>query len=184
MLNAVDYLSKYSDLITNNDAIMTLQNVGRLLFEARKKKQRLFFTGNGASSSISSHAALDFTKQGKLTAFSFTDPALVSAYSNDYGFENAQTEIFKSYREEGDILVLVSTSGNSLNVVNLARFGRLNGHQVVSLTGKDPNNLLRTESDYSLWVNSHAYNMVENVHMIWLGYLIDCLVGSEVYAVS
>ena len=56
--------------------------------------------------------------------------------------------------------------------------------QVVSLTGKDPNNLLRTESDYSLWVNSHAYNMVENVHMIWLGYLIDCLVGSEVYAVS
>ena len=184
MLDSKDYLSKYNGLILNEAATATLQKVGEILFDARRMNRRLFLSGNGASSAISSHAALDFTKQSKLTAFSFTDSPLVSAYSNDYGFENAQTEIFKSYRTDSDILLLVSTSGNSLNAVNLARFGRQNGHTVISFTGKDPDNLLRKESDYSLWVDSHAYNIVENVHMIWLGYLIDSLVGKEVYAVS
>lgn len=184
MLNPENYLSKYHDLLLNDDAIRILMKVGEILFEARAVKKRIFLAGNGASSAISSHAALDLTKQGKLTAFALNDPALVSAYSNDYGFDNAQTEIFKSYGTNSDILLLVSTSGNSPNIVNLARFGRKNGNTIISFTGKSRDNKLRQESDFSLWVDSHAYNIVENVHMIWLGYLIDSLVGKEVYAVS
>ena len=67
MLNAKHYLSKYNDLLLNGEAISTLQTVGGILFEARAMKNRIYLAGNGASSAISSHAALDFTKQGKLT---------------------------------------------------------------------------------------------------------------------
>ena len=184
MLNPKKYFEKYDILINEAENINKLKEIYQLLAEAKKHEKRVFFAGNGASSAISSHAALDFTKQGKLTAYTASDPALISAYSNDYGYSNALLEIFRSYREPDDLLVLTSTSGNSENIVNLANYSRSQGHTVISLTGRNADNNLKLNSDIGLWVDSHAYNIVENVHMIWLGFLIDSLVGREVYDVS
>lgn len=178
------YFLNYQKLIFDEKIYGKLAEFAETLKVMRASGARLIFAGNGASSSISSHAALDFTKQGKLEALTFTDPALVSAYSNDFGFENALAEMFNSYRKDGDLIVLVSTSGNSANVVNLALRAKQLGHTVVSFTGKSASNELKQNSDVAFWVDSHAYNIVENTHMIWLGYLIDSLVGKEVYAVS
>ena len=178
------YFSNYNSLLFNKDVQSRLQNFAETLNVQRDNGLRLILAGNGASSAISSHAALDFTKQAGLEAITFTDPALVSAYSNDFGYDNALVELFNSYSKINDLVVLVSTSGNSKNVVNLAIKAREKGHTVVSFTGKSVSNRLKKNSDVAFWVDSHAYNIVENVHMIWLGYLIDCLIGNEVYAVS
>ena len=183
-LDPTHYFENYSNLLFNDAVYKQLQKFAQFLKSTRNKGARLIFAGNGASSSISSHAALDFTKQGKIEALTFSDPVLSSAYSNDFGFENALKEIFNSYRKEGDVVILVSTSGNSPNIVNLALRAREIGHTVVSFTGKSNSNKLKKNSDIAFWVDSYAYNIVENVHMIWLGYLIDCLVGKEVYEVS
>lgn len=184
MLDPKTYFAKYDILINETENIKKLNEIYQLLIKAKKHDRRVFFAGNGASSAISSHAALDFTKQGKLTAYTASDPALMSAYSNDYGYSNALCEIFRSYRQPDDLLVLTSTSGNSENIINLASYSRSEGHTVISLTGRSAENKLKLNSDIALWVNSHAYNIVENVHMIWLGFLIDNLVGREVYDVS
>lgn len=183
-LDPSKYFSSYETLLFNKDVQSRLQNFAETLKVNRDNGVRLIFAGNGASSAISSHAALDFTKQARLEAITFTDPALVSAYSNDFGYENALVEMFNSYGKVNDVVVLVSTSGNSPNVVNLAIKAREEGHTVVSFTGKSISNRLKKNSDIAFWVDSQAYNIVENVHMIWLGYLIDCLIGKEVYAVS
>ena len=183
-LNPETYMKNYEKLLFDPAVYQQLKEFASFLNLKRKEGVRLVFAGNGASSSISSHAALDFTKQGKIQAITFTDPALVSAYSNDFGFENALVEMFNSYRKNNDLLILVSTSGNSENIVNLATSAKKLGHQVISFTGRESSNALKTTSDIAFWVDSHAYNIVENIHMIWLGYLIDCLVGAEVYAVS
>lgn len=183
-LDPKKYFINYDKLIFDENIYQKLAKFADTLQEIRASGARLIFAGNGASCAISSHAALDFTKQGKLEALTFTDPALVSAYSNDFGFENALVEMFNSYRKDGDLIILVSTSGNSSNVVNLAHRARQIGHTVVSFTGKNASNELKQNSDIAFWVDSHAYNIVENIHMIWLGYLIDSLVGKEVYEVS
>ena len=183
-LDPKQYFSNYEKLIFDENIYQKLTEFADSLHLMRDSGSRLILAGNGASCAISSHAALDFTKQGKLEALTFTDSALVSAYSNDFGFENALVEMFNSYRKDGDVIILISTSGNSTNVVNLARRARQLGHTVVSFTGKSASNELKKNSDTAFWVNSHAYNIVENTHMIWLGYLIDSLVGKEVYEVS
>ena len=184
ILDQNSYFENYSRLIQSAPTDKILRQLVEIFTHQKKSNGRLIFAGNGASSAISSHAALDFTKQGGLTSICWTDPSLVSAFSNDYGFDTAQAELFECYRQPGDILVLVSTSGMSPNVIELAKRASLHGHKIVSFTGKDSNNVLKSISDISLWVDSDAYNIVENIHMIWLGYLIDCMVGAEVYAVS
>lgn len=184
MLDANEYFQEFSQLLRASDAEKKLAELYIVLEKARRDGKRIFFAGNGASSAISSHCALDFTKQGGLVSYTATDAALVSAYANDYGYENALTKIFESYRFNTDIVILVSTSGKSKNILLLAERARALGHTVVSFTGHDKSNPLAMASDISLWVDSYAYNIVENIHMTWLGLLIDSLVGDSVYDVT
>ena len=90
MLNLKEYLLTYNNLIFSNDACYKLEILSKKLLIHRENSKRLLIFGNGASSSISSHAALDFTKQGKLTSLCFHDPSLLTAFSNDYGYENVK----------------------------------------------------------------------------------------------
>lgn len=184
MIDIKLYLSEYRKTIFSDETVDKLHVLGEALAEHKKRNKSVIIFGNGASASIASHFALDMTKQGHLKTQCFHDPALLTAYANDYGYDDCFKELVKSYSEEGQIAIFVSTSGESENVVKAQQYARKNGLMTVSFTGRNEGNRLASASDISFWVDSHAYNIVENTHSIWLMSLVDYLVGTAVYEVS
>ena len=80
--------------------------------------------------------------------------------------------------------MLISVSGESSSVVNAAKFAKENDMQVVTFSGRHPNNTLRSLGDINFWVDSHAYNIVECIHMTWVTTVIDAFIGKAEYEVS
>src|SRR3954467_5182329 len=78
-----------------------------------KNLKRIFFIGNGGSNSICSHMMEDFAKIARYPTFSFSDAALITCFSNDYGYENAMKEWLKIHFSENDLLIAISSSGKS-----------------------------------------------------------------------
>lgn len=184
MIDLNQYLNEYGNLINTPEILKILESAGEMLLKQRHSKGRLLIFGNGAASSIAGHAALDFTKQGKLRSLCFHDPALLTAFANDFGYENAYAEIISHYYEPTDIVIFVSVSGESPNIVQGLKRAKDLGLRTVGFSGKSQNNSLNSAVDNAFWVDSHAYNIVENVHSIWLLSLCDYLIGESIYEVS
>ena len=183
-LNLDNYYNEYKKCLIPDDLFSKLSKAKELIELANSNNGKLIFAGNGASSSISSHAALDFTKQANIRSVSFHDPALITAFMNDYGYDNWLKEVFKKYTNKNDISILISVSGESKNIINAAKFHKNNGNKVISFTGKSQDNELRSISDLSFWVDSMSYNIVEGIHMIWVTTIIDMIIGKSVYSVN
>lgn len=155
-----------------------------LVLDVRARGNKMMFAGNGASASIASHARVDFTKQGKCRSLDFNEPNLITAFANDYGFENFMARAVEFFADDGDVLVLISVSGTSPNCVKAAEYARARGIKVVSFTGKSPENPLRKLSDIGFWLDSGAYNVVECTHMLWICTVVDMVVGKAEYSVT
>jgi len=179
-----EYYARYRNALAASDIRSLLVELHDLAAATRQAGAKFMFAGNGASASCASHAAVDFTKQGNLRAVSFNDANLITCFSNDYGFENFIAKAVELYADDGDVLVLISVSGESPNVVAAAKHARKRRLKIVSFTGCSQNNALRALSDIGFWVDSRAYNIVECMHMIWLTTVVDMLVGHPEYAVS
>ena len=138
----------------------------------------IIILGNGGSSSIASHITQDYTKQMKKRSFTFSDPSRLTCYSNDYGYENAYSQFLKEFASKDDTLVvLISSSGNSENILNCADWCENNSIPTVIMTGFDENNMLKNKSmknrKINYWVNSTNYGIVECVHMIFLHMVVE-----------
>jgi D-sedoheptulose 7-phosphate isomerase len=155
-----------------------------LAIDVRSSGRKMIFAGNGASASISSHGAVDFTKQGKVRSMDFNEPNLITAFSNDYGYENWVARALECYADDGDVVVLTSVSGTSPNVVKAADYAKERGLRLVTFSGKAPDNPLRARGDINFWIGSAAYNVVESVHMLWLVTVVDMVVGQAEYSVN
>jgi D-sedoheptulose 7-phosphate isomerase len=182
------FLEKYYKEYESNikpDWLFSNLIILKQLFEVTSNNgNKVIFSGNGASAAIASHAALDFTKQGKIKSTTFHDPALITAYSNDYGYEKWLAKVLESHMHKDDILVLISVSGESPNIIEAAKYAKANNYKVVTFTGKNKNNTLKNIGDLNFWVNSNAYNIVEGIHMIWLTTVVDMIIGKSEYSVS
>lgn len=178
------YFQEYIDLAFGDDVYHTLDNFKSLALEIKASDSKLIFAGNGASAAISAHAAVDFTKQAKVRGITFNEADLITCFSNDFGYENWISEAVKSYYKKSDAVVLTSVSGESPSIVNAAITAKSLGLKVVTFTGRNSNNALKSNGDINFWVNSHAYNIVECIHMIWVTTVIDAIVGNAVYEVS
>tara|TARA_B100000579_G_C22788224_1_gene833037 strand:+ start:820 stop:1425 length:606 start_codon:yes stop_codon:yes gene_type:complete len=179
-----DYWSRYKKLLFESRDDETLLKLRDCFLETNKKSGKLIFIGNGASASLASHAATDFTKQAKLKSIALNDHNLITALSNDYGYENWVEKALEFYAEKNDRIIFISVSGKSKNLIKGMDYAIKNGLETNSLTGSDPENLLRQKCKYSLWVNSNAYNIVESIHTIWITLIIDLIVGSPEYSVN
>ena len=179
-----NHFSLYTSALATADARTNLVAFHDLAVQTRESGRKLMFAGNGASASIASHGAVDFTKQGRVRAIDFNEPNLITCLSNDYGYENFIAKAVEFYADPGDALVLISVSGRSPNAVAAAAYARERGLTVVSFTASAADNPLRGLSDIAFWIDSRAYNVVECVHMIWLTTVVDMLVGRAEYAVA
>ena len=138
---------------------------------------KLMFVGNGASASIASHMALDFSKNGKVPALAFNDAAALTALSNDEGYDQVFAKQIGYFGAEGDLLIAISSSGNSENIINAVRAARAKGCGVLTLSGIGADNKLRQLGDFNLYVPSGEYGFVEVVHGGLIHALLDIFMG-------
>lgn len=138
---------------------------------------KLMFVGNGGSAAIASHMANDFTKNGGLRALTFLDGAALTCLGNDLGYENVFAKPIAMFAEPGDLLVAISSSGNSANILNACRAARAQGCATITLSGFKPDNKLRRLGDLNLWLPSGEYGFVEIGHMAVCHAVLDLLMG-------
>ena len=169
----------FEDLIEDE-----LIKVSELLIKTKANDKKVLFAGNGASATIANHCALDYTKQAKIRSMSFSDSGFLTAYGNDYGYEHWIEKALEHYADKGDIVVLISSSGKSPNIINAASFAQEKGLKTITFSGFEIDNTLKQLGDVNFWVNSKSYNIVETIHMLWLVTICDLIIGKKEYAVS
>lgn len=141
--------------------------------ELLKGAKRIFFIGNGGSNAVCSHMMEDYAKMGRFQTHTFSDPAMLTCYANDYGYENAFKEWLAVYFEEGDLLVAISSSGNSMNIINAVDYAKSKSGKVIACSGFKPDNKLRSKGDVSFYVPAESYGIVECLHHTLLHIVLD-----------
>lgn len=136
---------------------------------------KIIFIGNGGSASIASHMAEDYTKNGKLRSIAFNDASLLTCLANDYGYENVFGVALNLYADKGDVLVAISSSGKSQNILSAVKIARSMGLSIITLSGFDSSNPLRKIGDVNFWVNAKSYGMVEITHLAVLHSILDMI---------
>mgnify|MGYP001386266517 CR=1 FL=1 len=135
------------------------------------RHNRIIILGNGGSNSVASHISQDYMKFHGKKVCVFSDPSMLTMLTNDFGYENAYVEFLKYHVEEDTLVVLMSSSGESLNILNCMEHCERYGIDYGVLTGFVPHNSLRRKSEYSKFnyhVDSDSYGVVECVHQIFL----------------
>lgn len=141
--------------------------------ELLKAHQRIFFIGNGGSNSICSHMMEDYMKMGRKHTMSFTDAAMITCYANDYGWERAMEEWIIAQFLPGDLLVAISSSGESKNILNATRKAKEIGGKVVTLSGFNKENSLGKLGDANIIIPVKSFGIVENFHSMLLHIILD-----------
>ncbi|MEX2596736.1 MAG: SIS domain-containing protein [Salibacteraceae bacterium] len=135
---------------------------------------RIFFIGNGGSNSVCSHMMEDFGKMLRKQTFSFSDASLITCYANDYGYEHAFSEWLKLYEAtDADLLVAISSSGKSINIINAVNVALSSNCPVITLSGFDDHNPLSKLGRINMHVDSHSYGIVETMHQVFIHTILD-----------
>ena len=116
-----NYFNKFKKLLDHN-YIDDLIKLKKICLSIKEKQKKIIIAGNGGSAAISSHFSVDLTKNAKIRCINFNEADLITCFSNDYGYEKWLENAVKYYCDRGDLLILVSTSGISKNMLSAARF--------------------------------------------------------------
>jgi D-sedoheptulose 7-phosphate isomerase len=156
-----------------------LAELGEMLYRTYRNGQQVFTLGNGGSASTASHMAADLAKNTisanmrRFRVLSLNDnQALLTALANDLGYQNVFSEQLKNLIRAGDLLIALSASGNSLNVLNAIRYAQRQCAEVVGILGFQGGEAARL-ADVSIIVPSDHYGIVEDVHLIINHILVD-----------
>ena len=141
--------------------------------KTHERGRSVFFIGNGGSAMIASHMATDACKNGHLRAMSFSDVALLTATANDLAYEQVFSLPLERLARPGDLLIAISSSGNSPNIVRALESSRTLGLRAVTLTGMDGGNRARTLGDLNFYVPLSRYGWTESAHQVILHYWFD-----------
>lgn len=144
----------------------------------REAQRSVYLIGNGASASMASHFAADLCKNAHLRTEVFTDLAQVTAMGNDLGYDQIFAEPLRFRMDEGDMLVCISSSGQSPNVLRAVEAARECGGFVVTLTGMKESNALRGAGDLNFYISAGTYGLVETAHAAVLHYWMDRMADS------
>lgn len=188
---SANYYSKYVGCI--NEALLSLEVTDRansvigeaegfaalcdISLATRDSARCQYLIGNGASAAFSDHMALDWTKNGGVPTHSFASVALLSAMGNDLGFEEAFSAPLSWYGKSGDLLVTISSSGNSKNIIKGIETARGRGLKVVTFSGLKPDNQSRKLGDLNFYIPAKTYGIVECAHQVLLHIWLDRFMG-------
>ena len=178
-----NYLNDFSNLIKpNTEIINKLIRVKDVLLSVSKKNGKILIFGNGGSAAISSHVSVDLTKNANIRTVNFNESDLITCFSNDFGYEKWVEKCIEYYGDEQDVVILISAGGNSQNMLNGAKKAKEKKFsKIITFTGNNENNKLSKLGDINFWVDSKAYNLIENTHQILLLSLVDLIIGKKEY---
>ena len=177
-----DYLDRYNKSLFETDVSDQMIKMKKMLLEVKKSGRKVIIAGNGGSAAMASHVAVDFTKQGGVRSINFNEADLITCFANDYGYEHWVEKAVEFYGDDEDMVILISSSGSSKNMVNAAQTAIKLGMDVVTFTGFDIDNPLKQEGSINFWLDSQAYNIVENTHQIWMLMVCDLIIGKAEYS--
>lgn len=143
--------------------------------DVRSSGKCLFLVGNGASASMASHFAIDMMKNIGICTETFNEPSLLTALSNDYCYEDVFAKPLGWKMKKGDMLVAISSSGNSPNIVRAVETAKRCCCRVVTLSAMGTDNAIRKLGDLNLYVPAPTYGLAESAHAVILHYWVDSL---------
>jgi D-sedoheptulose 7-phosphate isomerase len=161
-LNSIEVYNVSGEILPFENAISEIIS----LIGSIGKNNKVFFVGNGGSASIANHMTADFIKNAEIPAVSISDSSLLTCLSNDLGYENVFSKPINVTGVDGDILIAISSSGQSRNILNAAEEANNKGLKVITLSGFKNDNPLRSMGDYNFYVPSSSYGFVEIIHLI------------------
>ncbi len=138
---------------------------------------KVMFVGNGGSAGIAGHMAIDFSKNGGVRSLTFNDASSLTCLGNDLGYDQVFAKQVEMLGAEGDVLIAISSSGESKNILNAVNAARARGCFVVTLSGFSAGNALRKAGDVNFFVEAGAYGFVETAHQAILHAILDTAMG-------
>lgn len=172
-IQVADWNSKAIDLING------LEESINLIVSQTSKGNKVIFIGNGGSASIASHQAIDFVKNGGMRAICFNDSSLLTCLSNDFGYQYVFEKPIEMFAEKGDVLVAISSSGKSENILRGADTAKKKGCHVITMSGFKPDNPLRNKGELNFYVPSDSYGYVEITHLTLCHCMVDTIVDRK-----
>ena len=128
---------------------------------------------------MASHVSVDLTKAAGIRGINFNEADLLTCFANDYGYENWVARALEFYADPGDLVILISSSGKSANILNGAHQAKAMGLPLITVSGFLSDNPLRKLGELNIWVDSKDYNIVEMTHHVWLVAMIDFLIETK-----
>jgi D-sedoheptulose 7-phosphate isomerase len=148
-----------------------------ILLQLKEKNKRIYIVGNGGSAAIASHAAIDLWKNGGIPTLTFNDSSLLTCISNDIGFEDVFAAPLEMFASEGDLVICISSSGNSADIVKACHTATQKNCHVITLSGFSPDNKIRALGNINFFVPSLSYGFAEIIHQ----YILHCILDAKMY---
>lgn len=138
---------------------------------------KIMFIGNGGSAGIASHCAIDYSKNGNMRSLAFNDTAAITCLGNDLGYEKVFSNQISMHAMEGDILIAISSSGKSKNILNAVTMALTRKCTVYTFSGFNKKNPLRQMGHMNFYIKSKEYGFVEISHLSLLHAVLDLSMG-------
>jgi len=177
-----NYFSEYFETI--NEKLFsieskTLEQAAEMIWNTHESGKKIIVVGNGGSAAMSSHVCVDLTKAASIRAINFNEADLLTCFANDYGYEHWVSKALEAYSDPSDLVILISSSGESKNIINAAITAKKLKLSIITVSGFSSDNLIRKLGDLNLWLDSSEYNIVEMTHHVWLVSIIDYLIKKK-----
>jgi D-sedoheptulose 7-phosphate isomerase len=150
-----------------------LQDVYLSLSKLRDVSGSLYIIGNGGSAGVASHASTDFFNVAKIKTFTLHESSLLTCMTNDFGYENAFARMLDQVINKNDLLIAISSSGNSINIRNAVDITKKHHANIITFSGFSEDNPLRRMGNINIWLNSYDYGFVEIGHQFLLHNIAD-----------
>lgn len=158
------------NFMSDNTKIEAITQAGEIMVSSIKNGNKIISCGNGGSMSDAMHFAEELTGRFRndrpsLPALAISDQGYLSCVANDYGYDFVFSRFLESMGQKGDVLLAISTSGNSTNVINAAKVAQEKGIKVIGLTGKNGGDLAQY-CDVEIRVEHEGYaDRIQEIHI-------------------
>lgn len=182
--NATAYFKQLNALllnveVTDREGVKTSLDEGvrravAMILSTKANSAKVMVIGNGGSAAIASHMQNDLCKRVGLRAMVVTQSPLLTAIANDHGYDAVFEQPVALWGDPGDLLVAISCSGQSENILRAVRLALGRGCNVMTLSGFKADNALRRLGNLNIYVASMDYGYVESAHAVITHFLTDC----------
>lgn len=188
-LNLKDYINELNNILlniqithsnnSNIDLNQSIEKTIEIIKVQSEKHNKIIIIGNGGSASIANHLAIDLWKNAGIRATTYSEAALLTCISNDFGYEHVFEKPIAMFADKGDVLIAISSSGMSKNIINGAFAAKNKGCKIITMSGFKENNSLRSRGEINFYVPSDSYGYVELAHSILCHCIVDIITNER-----